>query len=567
MFSAYIPTRLELEALMSKFFPVTVTPEAATTVIGLSIVLLLRTIVNKIYAHLSAPMRDLPGPKSVSLLTGSIARGVWEADDQASQLEWTRQYGPVFRYRSLFMMSRVLTTDPQALNFIMNAPEFEKSKEGRAFLGSLLGNGLLVVEGSKHRQQRKIISPAFGLPQIKEYSQLFIEKANELRDVLMAQAVQSRTPDGSLKTDMYLWLNKVTLDIIGHTGFNHAFASLHQDGPHEIAEGFRKATIVDPFSIVFLMTALMPPTRLLPTERSRAIATTSQFLRSIGENMISQKKAEILAVTESDANSGVEKKNLHGRDLVSVLIRANMARDIPDNARMSDEEILAQVPTFLLAGHETTSTAVVWALYALACNRAAYAKLTVEARGYYTDSPSMEELNGMTYLDYVIREVLRLHPPVTNTDRVAKEDVVVPLSEPFTDRHGVERHEFRLRKGDVVIVPILAVHRRKSLWGEDADEFKPERWEAIPEAAKAIPGVFSNLLTFITGTHACVGYRFSLIEMKAILFSFIRAFDFELAVPPSSVVRKTMIVARPFLASEPDSGPQLPLVIRPAKTE
>jgi cytochrome P450 len=139
--------------------------------------------------------------------------------------------------------------------------------------------------------------------------------------------------------------------------------------------------------------------------------------------------------------------------------------------------------------HIVLSTAVVWAIYALACHPTEYAKLTAEARRFYTDNPSMDELNGMTYLDYVIREVLRLHAPVTNTDRVAKEDVTVPLSKPFIDRHGVERHEFRqvipfpygaaleiadkrLRKGDLVFIPILAVNRLKSLWGEDADEFK-----------------------------------------------------------------------------------------------
>jgi hypothetical protein len=55
----------------------------------------------------------------------------------------------------------------------------------------------------------------------------------------------------------------------------------------------------------------------------------------------------------------------------------------------------------------------------------------------------MDELNGMTYLDYVTREVLRLHAPVSITDRIAMEDTVVPLSEPFIDRHGVKRHEFR----------------------------------------------------------------------------------------------------------------------------
>jgi hypothetical protein len=93
--------------------------------------------------------------------------------------------------------------------------------------------------------------------------------------------------------------------------------------------------------------------------------------------------------------------------------------------------------------HVIRSTSVVWALYALACHPAACAKLSAEARAFYTDTPSMDELNGMTYLDYVTREVLRLHAPVSNTDRVAREDVVVPLSEPVIDRHGVKRHEFR----------------------------------------------------------------------------------------------------------------------------
>jgi Cytochrome P450 len=89
------------------------------------------------------------------------------------------------------------------------------------------------------------------------------------------------------------------------------------------------------------------------------------------------------------------------------------------------------------------STGVAWALYALGDNPAVNAKLNAEARAFYTDTPSMDELNEMTYLDYVTREVLRLYAPVTQTERVAKEDTVVPLSEPFIDRNGVKRHEFR----------------------------------------------------------------------------------------------------------------------------
>ena len=89
------------------------------------------------------------------------------------------------------------------------------------------------------------------------------------------------------------------------------------------------------------------------------------------------------------------------------------------------------------------SVAVTWALYALACNPTAHAKLTAEARAYHTDTPSMDELNRMTYLDYVTREVLRLHSPAHNTLRAPTKNTVVPLSEPFIDRHGVKRHELR----------------------------------------------------------------------------------------------------------------------------
>ncbi|KAH9988110.1 cytochrome P450 [Russula compacta] len=542
-------------------------PVAYPTATAIVLVPLLYIIVNKVLTHLSAPVRDLPGPRSVNWLTGSHARDVWEPDAQDNQLEWTRRYGSVFRYYGWFNMTRVVTTDLQALNYILNAPDFEKTDEGRELLGAILGKGLVFVEGLKHRQQRKIMSPAFGLPQIKEFSQLFVEKAIELRDALMAKSAQSGISDGSLRIDVLSWMNKITLDIIGQAGFNHSFGSLHQDKPHLVTEGFRKSTTFDPFSFKFMIPALFPPARLIPTERSRALASTLQSTRSIGQNIIAQKKAEILAVAESGAKGDVEKRKIQGRDLLTLLIKANMATDIPDSARMTDEDILAQVPTFLIAGHETTSTALAWALYALACHPAVHAKLNAETRAFHTDTPSMDELDRMTYLDYVTREVLRLYTPATQTDRVAKKDTVVPLSEPFIDRHGVKRHELRLGKGDVILIPILAVHRLKSLWGEDADEFKPERWESIPDAVKAMPSVFGNLLSFISGAHACIGYRFAVIEMKAILFSFARSFDFELAVPPSQITRKTMVVARPFLASDPDSGPQMPLVIKPARSD
>ncbi|KAI0258648.1 cytochrome P450 [Gloeopeniophorella convolvens] len=558
-----MPARPEKMAFLTDFLPENYVPAVALSLT----VYVLYLVARKILAYHSAPIRDLPSPKSVHWLTGSHERDVWEPDSQDNQLKWTEEYGPVFRYFSWFNMRRVLTTDSRALNHILNAPEFEKTDDARELLGDVLGQGLLFVEGAKHRKQRKIMGPAFGLPQIKEFSRLFVEKANEFRDTLATQVTQSSGPDGSLELDVYLWLNKITLDIIGQAGFNYSFDSLHQEGSHEMTEGFRQSTVFDPSSFKFMLPMLFPPARLIPTDRSRAMASTLRSISVIGRELIQRRKVEILATAESDAKGAVEKRTIQGRDLLSLLIKANMASDIPDSARMGDEEILSQVPTFLIAGHETTSTAVVWALVALGSNPEVHTKLKVEARAFYTDSPTMDELNGMTYLDYVTRETLRLHAPVSQTERVAREDTVVPLAQPFIDVHGVERREFRMRKGDVVLVPIRTIHRLKSIWGADADEFKPERWESIPEAAKAIPGVWSNLLTFINGAHACIGYRFSIIEMKALLFTFVRAFEFELQVPASGIICKTMIVGRPFLASDPDKGPQLPVTVRLAKLD
>jgi hypothetical protein len=79
-----------------------------------------------------------------------------------------------------------------------------------------------------------------------------------------------------------------------------------------------------------------------PTDRSRAIANMHKCIRLIGQNVISQKKAEIFATTEIGSEGHVEKKNIQGCDLLSLLIKANIASDIPDNARMTNEDIMAR---------------------------------------------------------------------------------------------------------------------------------------------------------------------------------------------------------------------------------
>ena len=132
----------------------------------------------------------------------------------------------------------------------------------------------------------------------------------------------------------------------------------------------------------------------------------------------------------------------------------------------------AEIPTFLVAGHETTSTSTTWCLYALTRDRAMQSRLREELLKFPTDTPTMEELNELPYLDKVVREILRLHPPVTLVNREVQHDDVIPVSEPFVDAQGKLQHGVEVRRGNRIFVGIAAFQTSKEVWGEDALEFK-----------------------------------------------------------------------------------------------
>jgi len=275
----------------------------------------------------------------------------------------------------------------------------------------------------------------------------------------------------------------------------------------------------------------------------------------IGAHLLSESKA-----------SQKDDKFPKSKDILSLMIRSNTMQEVPYAQRLKDEDMMAQIPTFLIAGHETTSITMTWALYALTQNKDAQTKLREEVSSLSTDEPSMDDLNGLHYLDFVVRETLRLYPPAPSVTREAVKDHCIPLSKPFTDTKGMVRNEIRIRKGQSVMIPICLINRDKSIWGEDSTEFKPERWANIPDAAASVHGVWSNLLTFTGGPRACIGYRFSLVETKALLFTLIRAFEFDLAVPAKDLVAKPVGFRRPILLTDPNNSNQMPLILRPVSS-
>lgn len=127
----------------------------------------------------------------------------------------------------------------------------------------------------------------------------------------------------------------------------------------------------------------------------------------------------------------------------------------------------------IIGTHKLSSVATTWALYALTQAPEVQVKLRQELLSIPTDSPSLDELNSLPYLDMVVREVLRLHPPLSSTIREAFKDDILPLSQPVKDLQGkVVAENLVMRKGEIVLLPIMVLNRSKEIWGEDATEFK-----------------------------------------------------------------------------------------------
>ncbi|KAJ7059756.1 cytochrome P450 [Mycena amicta] len=506
-------------------------------------------LVKSIYNELTSPLRHLPGPPSKNLLLGHFSS--LEKDASCTH-NWRDVYGSTYVLRGLLRRRELFTTDLKALNHILlHTTTYHKGPIAQRLLTHFLGNSLLVVEDDEHKRMRRILNPAFAPSHIREMSLIFEQKSTKLRDMWLTQI----SPEsGDARIDVYLWLRKASLDIIGEAGFHYSFDSL--DGkPNELDDAITTlfhSPSAQRAAVIRFIQASFPILSLLPDPADADKKHARATLGKIGHELLADSKA---AVKASGGNTSST-----ARDLLSLLVKANMSPDVPESQQLSDTDVVSQIPTFLLAGHETTSGAASWALHLLSTHPHCQQKLRAEILSLESESlPTIDSLNALAYLEHVIRETFRIQPAVSSTIRTAMADDVVPLGKPYVDAYGRMHDNIRIPKGTSIRIPISAVQCDKEIWGADADEFRPERWENIPDAAKAIPGVYSNLMIFLAGPRNCIGYRFSLVELKYLLFTLIRAFEFAPAV--TNIEPTSTPIRRPRVRDE--KGSQLPLIVRP----
>jgi len=220
-----------------------------------------------------------------------------------------------------------------------------------------------------------------------------------------------------------------------------------------------------------------------------------------------------------------------GRDIMTILLRANMKASVAD--RLPEEDVLGQMSTLTFAATDTTSGALSRVLHLLAQNLDVQDTLREEILAANERSGGRlpyEELMSLPYLDSVCRETLRLYPPLTSTTRTTAKDTVLPLSSPIIGKDGTLMSEVFIPRNTNVVIGIMASNRNTAIWGPDAGTWNPERWSHLPDTVlqSNLPGVYSHMLTFLGGGKSCIGFKFSGMEIKAVLTILLTSFRFSL---------------------------------------
>jgi len=166
---------------------------------------------------------------------------------------------------------------------------------------------------------------------------------------------------------------------------------------------------------------------------------------------------------------------------------------------------------------------------------------------------------GMLGRDELVKEALRILPPVADIPRVTTEDDVMPLSKPIVGNSGKVYNEIAVPAGTFVFFSMLGHGLNKDVWGPDAHIFRPERFLEVNGTPEERIGVYGNLTSFSGGIMSCIAWRFALIEMHTFLVTLIRQFAFALPENGQKIRRVNQIGVFLMVAGEEHKGPQLPL--------
>ena len=417
-----------------------------------------------------------------------------------------------------------MPTSPQALAEVLSykSYDFIKPEMLRNGLGRILGVGLVLAEGDEHRAQRKNLMPAFAFRHVKDLYPTFWSITRRfgknLTEEVRRQVNESGDNSSPAVVEIGNWVSRAALDIIGTAGMGQDFNAL-DDPDTELNATYRKVFQPTRSGQILGLIALFLPQwiiRAIPASHNNNLQGGAETIKKVCRQLIRTKR-ETLRIQEKRTEF----------DILSVAL---------ESGGFSDEDLVNQLMTFLAAGHETTATAMTWAVYLLCQNPEVQTKLRTAVREKLPPLDTDEQMTAQTlescpYLHAVCSEVLRVYAPVPITMREAVKDTSI-LGQ-------------RVPKGTKILISAWGANHSQQMWGADASKFNPDRWMAPGKAGNG--GAESNyaFMTFLHGPRSCIGQAFAKAEFACLLAAVVGRFEFELEEPEGKIEIQMGITARP----------------------
>lgn len=373
----------------------------------------------------------------------------------------------------------LVVSHPEGVRHVLteNAANYEKGDLQRRVLGPMLAEGLLLTEGDKWRRARRILAP------------LFTPAKMATLNARMAEVCGARVSVWSLSSrgrvlDIDSEMSGLTFDILSATMFSDELGGEARGFERALNQFLANGARIDPLDV-------LGAPDWAPRLGRLASLRSARFFEQRVTRLVEARRAHIQAGHAAPD------------DLLSALL---LARDETGGPGLSDEEVAANILTFILAGHETTARALGWTLHLLSRQPEHLARVQAEADAFDVSDPKWAD--GLPWTRAVLEETMRLFPPAPTMARKALAD----------DEIGGQV----IRAGATVIISPWILQRHKRLW-DDPDAFRPERF--LPENRKAIDRY--AYIPFSAGPRVCIGAAFALQEAMIALAAILRVAEIE----------------------------------------
>ncbi|KAG0487676.1 hypothetical protein HPP92_009771 [Vanilla planifolia] len=410
---------------------------------------------------------------------------------------------------------RLIIMDPEMVKEILNTKSGNIQKSRINPFAKFLASGVATYEGEKWANHRRIINPAFHVEKLKCMMPAFTICCDEL----ITRWENQTSVKGSCELDLWPEFVTFTGDVISRA----AFGSSYKQGQRIFELQFEQGELL----MQTFRSLYFPGFRFLPTKKNRRRNEIHREVIALIKGMIMQKEE---AIRKGEARTD---------DLLGLLLEysqrhSNEDVDHSKNVGLTTEDVIEECKLFYFAGQETTSILLTWTMVVLSMHPDWQERARDEIFEVFGQNrPNFDGLSRLKVVTMILYEVLRLYPPG-----------------PFITRQIYQESklgDFILPAGVQLLIPIILIHHSKEFWGEDADEFNPERFAAGLAKATKNQLVF---LPFGWGPRICLGQSFALVEAKMGLARILQRFKFELS--PSYAHAPSMV-----LTLRPQFGAQI----------